>query len=80
MTLETARSFLLWCFVLNYATLLVWFSAFRFGHDWMYQLHGRWYRLSHEQFDGIHYLLMGVFKLGVILFNVVPFIALHIME
>jgi hypothetical protein len=32
-----------------------------------------------EQFDAIHYAGMTVFKLGIILFNLVPYIALRIV-
>jgi len=29
--------------------------------DWIQRLHGRWFRLSSEQFDALHYLGMSVF-------------------
>ena len=41
MTLETTRSMLAWCSVINYGLLLLWVFAFIFAHDWMYRLHGR---------------------------------------
>ena len=43
----------------------------------MYLLHSRWFRLSVEQFDMLHYAGMSIFKLGIILLNVVPYIALE---
>jgi hypothetical protein len=43
----------------------------------MYQPHGRWFRLSVEQFDMLHYAGMSIFKIGIILLNLVPYIALH---
>ena len=39
----------------------------------------RWLRLSAEQFDAINYTLMVLFKMGVVLFNLVPYIALRIV-
>ena len=36
--------FLLWCTILNYLVLLLWFVAFSLAHDWMFKLHGRWFR------------------------------------
>jgi hypothetical protein len=39
---------LLWCVALNYATLFVWFGAFVSAHDWMYRLHGRWFKLRFD--------------------------------
>lgn len=73
------RDVLLWCAVINYTVLLVWFVFFRFAHDWIYRLHGRWFRLSTEQFDSIHYGGMAVYKIGILLFNVVPYAALLII-
>jgi hypothetical protein len=79
MSIETLRNALLWCAVINYGVLLVWFLFFILAHDWMHRLHGRWFHLSVEQFETAHYMGMALFKLGIILFNLVPFIALHIV-
>jgi hypothetical protein len=56
--------------------LLVWFGVFVYAHDWMYRLHTRWFKLSVETFDAIHYSGLAIYKIGVILFNLVPLIAL----
>lgn len=79
MTLQLTRTFLLWCTVANYAILIVWFVAFAAAHDVMVRLHGRWFRLSRDQFDAIHYAGMSVYKIGILLFNLVPLIALSIL-
>jgi hypothetical protein len=79
MTLELTRSFLLWSTVLNYCILLVWFLAFASAHDAMLRLHGRWFRLSRDQFDALHYAGMSVYKIGILLFSLVPFIVLSIV-
>jgi len=55
MTIAVTRNFLLWCTVINYGVLLVWFLVFVFAHDWMFRIHGRWFRLSRDQFDALHY-------------------------
>ena len=41
MNIEVVRRVLLWCTVINYGILLVWFFVFMLAHDWMYQFHGR---------------------------------------
>ena len=41
MTLEITRKALLWCAVINYAILLVWFLFFVLAHDRMYLLHSQ---------------------------------------
>ena len=80
MSIETTREVLLWCTFINYGVLLLWFLVFLFAHDWMHRLHGRWFRLSPEHFDAIHYSGMAIYKLGIFLFNLVPFIALLIVK
>jgi len=42
----------------------------------MRRFHGRWFRLSDEQFDALHYLGMLIYKIGILLFNLVPLIVL----
>jgi hypothetical protein len=79
MSIEMARNALLWCTVINYGLLLVWFLFFTLAHDWMHSFHGRWFHLSVEHFDTIHYTGMALFKLGIILFNLVPCVALYIV-
>lgn len=79
MSIEVTRSFLLWCTVINYGVLLVWFLLFVFAHDWIQRIHGRWFRLSSDQFDALHYAGMAIFKIGIILFNLVPFVVLFIV-
>jgi len=80
MSIAIARDVLLWCAVINYGVLLVWFLFFLLAHDWVYRLHGRWFHLSEEQFDALHYAGMAVFKIGILLFNLVPYVALHLVR
>lgn len=80
MTVESAQSFLLWCLVINYGILLLWFLVFWLGHDWMFRLHSRWFRMSNERFDAIHYAGMAVYKVGILLFNLVPYVALRLID
>ena len=46
------------------------------AHDWRYRWHGRWFQLSMDHFDALHYGGMALFKIGILLFNLVPYIAL----
>ena len=79
MSVEIIREVLAWSAVINYALLVVWFMFFSLAHDWLYRLHGRWFKLSVEHFDAIHYLSMAFFKLSIFLFFLVPYIALRIV-
>lgn len=79
MTVESAQGVLLWCLVINYGILLLWFLVFRFGHDWMLKLHSRWFQMSKERFDSAHYVCMAVYKVGILLFNLSPYVALRLI-
>jgi hypothetical protein len=73
-------SFLLWCSIINYIVLLVWFAVYVFAHDALYRLHNRWFRLSVEQFDLVMYCSMAVYKIGILLLNLVPLLALWVLS
>jgi hypothetical protein len=79
MNIEFMREFLLWCTIINFGILVAWFVFFVVARDWMRGFHGKWFRVSDEQFDAAHYTGMAIFKIGIILFNLVPLIVLHIV-
>lgn len=79
MSLDQLASLLLACSLLNYAILLVWFAVFSLRHEQLYRLHSRWFRLTPEQFDALHYGAMALHKIGVLLLNLVPWLALRLL-
>ncbi len=80
MDIIVIKHFLAWSTVLNYAVLLMWFAAFSYGHGWIYRLHARWFKLPVETFDALHYAGMAVYKIGILLFNLVPYFVLMILS
>jgi len=78
MVTNEIKGVLLWCVGINYGVMLVWFGVFVYAHDWMYRLHTRWFKLSVETFDALHYAGLSIYKIGIILLNLVPLIALYI--
>ncbi len=79
MTIDLVRDTLLWCFIINMGILLWWFLFFALAHDWVYHFHGKWFKLSVDKFDAIHYGGMAFFKICIFLFNIVPYFALRIV-
>lgn len=79
MALENLQVFLAWCAGIHYALLLLWFGVFTLAHDWLYRMHSRWFRLSPERFDELNYAGVAIYKIGVILFCVVPLVAATVM-
>ena len=79
MNLLVLRRLLLWCLLINFAILFLWFGLLVAPHDWLYRLWGRWFHLSNEQFDAACFLGIMIYKLLVLVFNAVPYLALRIV-
>lgn len=79
MSVSELQSWLGWCLVINLAVLIWWASWFLLARDWIYRLHGRWFNLSEQQFDAIHYGGMAFYKLLILVFNLAPWLALGLM-
>ena len=80
MSLETVRNALLWSAAINYALLILWWVLFTAAHDWLLNINRRLIRLSPEYFDPINICGITLYKLGIILFNLVPAVALFIVR
>jgi hypothetical protein len=80
MNIETLRHFLLWCTIINYAFLVLWVVLYLQGRGWMHRLYGRIFHLSAEQFDAINFAGIVLYKLGIVLLNMVPLISLYLVS
>lgn len=78
MNTETLSNFLLWCAVINYALLITWFLAFLLARDLIYKMHSKFFRISEEQFNAIIYAAIAFYKILIIVFSLIPYIALRI--
>ena len=79
MTLELFRAALGWVAILNIVLLLVWAGLFIFVRPWMVKLHSRWFKLSPEVFDAMHYAGMGLYKIGIWMFLIIPYLVLRFL-
>jgi hypothetical protein len=80
MHIELLQDFFLWFLVIAYAILLFWFLVFASARSWVRRLHGRWFRLSEETFDSIHYGGMAIYKIGILLLALIPYLSLCLMH
>ncbi|MDD5409972.1 MAG: hypothetical protein PHF31_00925 [Methylobacter sp.] len=80
MTIEMLREFLGWATLINLGLLYLWFFFFVFAHGWMYRLHSQWFKIPMERFDSIHYAGMAFYKIGLFIFNLVPYLVLLIIS
>lgn len=79
LNIRTTRTALLWCSIINYGLLVLWFLLFISMHDWLIRSWSKWFRLSPEQFDFLNFGGMLLLKLFILVFNFIPFIALLIV-
>ena len=80
MTIEILSEALLWSSLINMGLLLWWVVFFMFGRGFIYHMHSRWFKLSEEKFDTIHYSGMTFYKICIFIFNIVPWLALNIIS
>lgn len=80
MTISELKEWLLWSTAIHFGILLLWFGAFAFAHDWVYRMHTRWFKLSVETFDAIHYAGISLYKIGILLFHLVPLIVVCLVS
>jgi hypothetical protein len=73
MAVDALRDALLWCGSINVAMVVLWAALYFMAPRLLYWP-CRWLRLTAEQLDVINYSGMLLFKLGIFLFNVVPYI------
>jgi hypothetical protein len=80
MNLETARSFFMWCSIINFSVLILWFALFIFAHNLMKNLSDKVMGCKIESFDTLHYAGISLYKITIIIFNIVPWAALTIIR
>ncbi len=80
MELEEIRAAFGWCTLINWALLLWWWLVLAVARGTVVRMHTRWFKLSEQTFDAMHYAGMGLFKVAIILFNLVPYLALRIVD
>lgn len=79
MTLFTLGTLLWWCTVINYGILIFWcITALKW--DGLYNLCARIFRVPRERVDAINFAGIVFYKAAIILFNLVPLIAVWIVE
>ena len=74
--MDVIAGILIRCFLGGMVLLMVWFAWFTVAGDWIYQVHSRWFQIPRPSFDAIHYAGMAVTKIAIILFFLLPWIAI----
>jgi hypothetical protein len=69
----------MWCTLLNVALLLLSSLICLGAGDWIYQIHSKMFSISRETFNVLIYSFIALYKLLVIVFILIPYIALLIV-
>ena len=77
---DIIAAILIRCFFCGMALLMVWFAGFTFAGDWIYEIHSRWFHIPRPSFDAIHYAGMAVTKIAIILFFLLPWLAIKLIS
>ena len=80
MTLDLLQAWLGWCALLNLGVLLIWWLMIWLAGDLVFRLHSRWFRLTRERFDAIHYAGLAAYKMAIYLVFALPWLALVIVR
>jgi hypothetical protein len=78
--LDGVARILIRCFLGGMGLLVVWFAAYVAAGDWIYQMHSQWFQIPRQTFDAIHYAGMAVTKIAIIIFFLLPWLAIKIIS
>ena len=78
MNTETIRHFFAWCSVINFAILILWCVLTLWVPGWR-AIVTKLFGLPDEKIGSLNFAGIMYYKLGIILFNLVPYLALRII-
>lgn len=79
MTVQILTAFFMWCTIINFGLLIFSSLMIMAMADWAYSIHSKWFNISRETFDVTVYSFLGLYKLAIFIFNLVPWVALLII-
>ena len=79
MTIFQIREVLGWCSVINVGIMIVMFLILWLGRSCVYRMHSRMFPITEPQFNAMIYAFLGIYKLLVYMFNIIPYVAVCIV-
>ena len=79
MTIFEIREMLGWCTLINIGLMIFSFIVIVAMRSFVYKMHSKWFPMSEATFNAIVYSYLGVYKILIIVFNLVPWLALSMM-
>ena len=80
-TMDTITTFFMWCTIINGSIYILGAVLCKFVSDFMYRIHNRYViSISREAFNVTVYASLGFLKILVLVFSLVPYLALLIIR
>ena len=80
MDIQSLGTFFMWCTVINGSILILWTLFFLLAPDLVYRIQNRWFPIHRETYNAVMYAFLGLFKMLFLVFNLVPYLALLLMQ
>ena len=77
--LDRVAGIFLWCFLLSFALLLLWFVFYLLAGDWAYSIHAGWFELSRRDFALVNYWGMAFTKFCAIIIFLFPYLSIKLV-
>ena len=79
MNIQIVTGFFMWCSIINIGLMILSALLLISAGDFVYRMHGKLFPMPRETFNAVIYLFLGVYKIMIIVFNLVPWAALAII-
>ncbi len=79
MDIQTLTTFFMWCTIINVALFVLWATMCISAPDLVYRTQNKFFPIPRATFNVVIYSFLGLFKIFVLMFNVVPYVALLIV-
>ena len=78
-TIDQITNFLGWCTVINVCILLFSTISLIIGRKFVTKIHERIFNLSEQKLSSLYFRYLAYYKIGIIIFNLVPYFSLKII-
>ena len=80
MDFQKLKAFFMWCTIINGVLLVLSVIIGIAGLDLLYSVHGKLFQIPRESLNETYYLFLGLYKIVWLVFNVIPYVSLLIIE
>ena len=80
MDIQSLRTFFKWCSIINIMLFVISAIMIIAASDFVYSWHGQMFHMPRETFDVAIYWFLGLYKIVILVFNLVPYLALVIID